>query len=217
MTILFDGKVRTATAISATNPSINYPAENIQHPFLAKRFQGSTSSSVITITLDEAVTIDCFFYALHNLNALTAVLKSDSSLSLIGTPLNIAGTGAPALAAMNSTDVAFIDSNLKNLSVYRWSGSSWSLIGTPLGISGIGIPALCALNSTDVAFIDMTLHNLSVYRWSGSAWSLVGTPLSIAGISIPALAALNSTNVAFIDNTLDNLTTYHFINEPKVS
>jgi hypothetical protein len=85
---------------------------------------------------------------------------------MIGTELNISGVGTqPALAALNSTDVAFIDSSNDDLRIYRWSGSTWSMIGTELNISGIGFPALAALNSTDVAFIDNNNGNLRVYHF----------------------------------------------------
>jgi hypothetical protein len=49
---------------------------------LEKRFQSLASSSVITITLDDSYDIDCFFYGLHNLNALTAVLKNSGGSTL---------------------------------------------------------------------------------------------------------------------------------------
>lgn len=84
MRILFDGKVKLAETITATNSSINYPATNIGHPWLARRFQSTSTSSVITITLDDEYDIDCFFYGLHNLTALTAVFKNLGG-STIGT------------------------------------------------------------------------------------------------------------------------------------
>ena len=126
----------------------------------------------------------------------------------IGESLSITGIGAPALAALDSTHVVFIDSALEELRTYVWSGSAWSLEGSALSISGIGLPALAALDSTHVVFIDNTLAELRTYVWSGSAWSLEGSALSIIGIGAPALAALDSTHVVFIDNTLEKLRTY---------
>ncbi|MBD3216598.1 MAG: hypothetical protein GF311_28545, partial [Candidatus Lokiarchaeota archaeon] len=89
----------------------------------------------------------------------------------VGSDLNISGVGSLALAALNSTDVAFIDSSNDDLRVYRFNGSTWSQVGSDLNISGVGNLALAALNSTDVAFIDSSNDDLRVYRFNGSTWS----------------------------------------------
>ena len=83
---------------------------------------------------------------------------------LLGTGLTITGAGAPALAALNGTDVAFFDDLLESLRVYRFNGSTWSLVGSGLTITGAFAPALAALNGTDVAFIDSTNESLRAYR-----------------------------------------------------
>ena len=82
----------------------------------------------------------------------------------VGSGLSISNTGIPALAALNSTDVAFIDNDIDSLRLYRWSGSSWSQVGSDRSISNTGAPALAALNSTDIAFIDNSNDSLRVYR-----------------------------------------------------
>ena len=82
---------------------------------------------------------------------------------LQGSGLSIPGIGSPALCALNSTTVAFIDSALDELRTYTWSGSAWSLSGSGLSIPGISTPALCALNSTTVAFIDYAIKELRTY------------------------------------------------------
>ena len=86
----------------------------------------------------------------------------------IGTGLSIPNVGITlALAALNSTDVAFIDSYNDVLRVYRWNGATWSQIGTGLSIPNVGITlALAALNSTDVAFIDSDNDVLRVYTFN---------------------------------------------------
>lgn len=85
MRILFDPIIRNYSgSITATNASINYNPNNIKHPFLKKRIQGSTTSQVITIPFDEDQSADCFFYGVHNLSALSAVFK-DSGGSTIDT------------------------------------------------------------------------------------------------------------------------------------
>jgi hypothetical protein len=124
--------------------------------------------------------------------------------SLIGTALSISGAIVPSLAALNGTDVAFIDSGNDELRVYRWSGTSWSMVGSGLAISGSGYPSLAALNGTDVAFIDSSNEQLRTYRWSGSSWSLLGSGFSLPNTEYAALAALNGTDVAFI-NSYHNL------------
>ena len=92
--------------------------------------------------------------------------KNPDVFSLEGSGLSISGIGSLALSSLSSTDVAFIDNNLKELRTYRFNGSTWSLVGSGLSIAGIGTPALTALSSTDVAFIDSTLEELRTYKLS---------------------------------------------------
>ena len=130
---------------------------------------------------------------------------------LVGSGLAISNVGlTPSLAALNGTDVAFIDSANDELRCYRFNGSTWSLVGSGLAISTVGFCALAALNGTDVAFIDATNDELRCYRFNGSTWSLVGYGLVISSAGDPALAALNGTDVAFIDYTNDELRCYRF-------
>ena len=129
----------------------------------------------------------------------------------VGNGLTIATAGLPALAALNSVDVAFIDSGNVSLRTYRFGGqTSWALLGSGLIIASATDPALAALNSTDVAFIDSNNDSLRTYRWNGSIWAQVGSGFAIAGVGVPALAALNSTDVAFIDSVNASLRTYRF-------
>ncbi len=130
---------------------------------------------------------------------------------IVGSALNISGISAPALAALNGTDVAFIDETLEDLRAYQFNGSVWALVSASLNIPGINGPSLAALSSTDVALVAATLDELRTYRLTGSTWAIVGSGLSIPGISSgSALCALNSTDVAFIDSSLDELRTYRF-------
>ena len=88
---------------------------------------------------------------------------------LVGSGLSIGGVGAPALAPLNGTDVAFIDSPNDQLRTYRWSGSAWSLVGSGLDVAGgVSYPALAPLNGTDVAFIDNSNKQLRTYRFAFS-------------------------------------------------
>src|SRR5690606_5067739 len=86
--------------------------------------------------------------------------------SQVGTGLALAHGVIPALAALNGTDVAFIDSTNDELRTYRWNGTTWAQVGTGLAITGAGHPALAALNGTDVAFIDATNGELRTYRFA---------------------------------------------------
>ena len=140
------------------------------------------------------------------------VFFGTTTVSLLGSLDNIAGVGNPALAALNSTDVAFIDHINQDLRTYRWNGSTWTLLGSLDNIATVGTnPALAALNSTDVAFIDSTNDDLRTYRFNGTTWTLLGSLDDIANVDFsPALAALNSTDVAFIDLTNDDLRTYRW-------
>ena len=128
----------------------------------------------------------------------------------IGNDLNIAGIGLPALAALNSTRVAFIDDTNNDLRTYDFDGTDWAQVGNDLNIAGVGVPKLAALSSTRVAFIDGTNEDLRTYDFDGTDWAQVGNDLNIAGIGAPTLAALSSTRVAFIDETNEDLRTYEF-------
>lgn len=131
--------------------------------------------------------------------------------ALQGSGLSIAGIGNIAIAALTSTDVAYIDSTNDQLRTYRWNGSIWAQVGSGLTISGITTPGLAALSSTDVALAATGLGELRTYRWSGSTWSLVGSGLAITGMGVPRLDALNSTDIAFWDGTtIDEIRTYRF-------
>lgn len=81
MRILFKNLFEEATVL-ATNESLNYPVTNLIHPFLRKRFQSTTTTSLITATFTEDQTMDCFFYGFHNLTGLTAVYKDSGGGTL---------------------------------------------------------------------------------------------------------------------------------------
>ena len=66
MRILFDNILLDAT-FSAGEASANYPVTNLAHQFLRKRYQHTASSyDTVTITLDSATDIDCFFAGYSN-------------------------------------------------------------------------------------------------------------------------------------------------------
>lgn len=86
MRILFNELFENASVL-ATNQSLNYPVANIIHPFLQKRFQSTTTSSVITATWTTDQCMSCFFYGFHTLTSLTVVYKN--SVGTIIKTLNI--------------------------------------------------------------------------------------------------------------------------------
>lgn len=82
MRILFNELFENATVL-ATNESLNYPVTNITHPFLQKRFQSTTTSSVITATWTTDQCMSCFFYGFHYLTSLTVVYKNSAGGTLL--------------------------------------------------------------------------------------------------------------------------------------
>lgn len=119
--------------------------------------------------------------------------------------------GRPALATLNSTDVAFYDAALDSLRTYRFDGSAWSVVGSGLSITSNENAALVGLTTTDVAFIDGQNDELRLYRFDGSNWSLVGSGLSIAGVTNDvSMARMNDTDVAFFDTSNAELRYYSF-------
>lgn len=142
--------------------------------------------------------------------------------SIVGSSLLITGSNQMgAIAAMDGTDLAYIDGALDSLRMYRWNGAEWSLLGTALSVSGVAAPAISAMSNTDIAFYDSGNQQLRCYRFdrSSSSWSLVGSGLAIAStVTTAKLATLNATDVALI-NRIDaagvaplrsQLSTYRF-------
>lgn len=129
---------------------------------------------------------------------------------LIGAALAIATVTRPAIAAMTSTRIAFIDSNNDSLRAYDWDGVAPFLVGSGLAITTVGNPTLAGMSSTRVAFYDATNIQLRAYDFNGSTWSLTGSGLSIATGGTGVLAALSSTRVAFFDTTNLSLRAYDF-------
>jgi hypothetical protein len=137
------------------------------------------------------------------------VILQHTSWSLVGSGLTIAGTGAPALAALSSTRVAFFDATLESLRAYDFNGSTWSLVGSGLTITGAGSPALAAMSATRVAYFDDNLDSLRAYDFDGSNWSLVGSGLTLTSQFLD-ITALSSTRIAAVDAPGDVLRAYDF-------
>ncbi len=82
MRYLFVNELLNADSISATNESTNYPATNLIDVFLEKRFQSTGVSSLIIFSWTADISADCFFYAFHNITALSAVFKNSGGSTL---------------------------------------------------------------------------------------------------------------------------------------
>ena len=92
----------------------------------------------------------------------------------IGNGLSLTVGSRSALAGLNSTDVAFIDSLNDKLHCYTFNGTDWTQKGNVLSIASAGTPALASLNSTDIAFIDDTNDELRCYTFDGTNWTQIG-------------------------------------------
>jgi len=170
---------------------------------------GATASTTTTLDFNQSTNRTITFPDITS-TLLSAGDMLRGSAEQVGSDLNIGTVGFPALAALNGTDVAFIDAGNDDLRTYRFNGSTWSQVGSDLNIASANFAALAALNGTDVAFIDNTNDDLRTYRFNGSTWSQVGSDLNIGTVGFPALAALNGTDVAFIDSGNADLRTYRF-------
>jgi hypothetical protein len=137
---------------------------------------------------------------------------STSTWSQTGNSLTISSVGAPALAKLSSSRVAFVDGGNKQLRTYDFDGTTWSQTGNSLTIPSTGaFPALASLSSTRVAFIDGTNQQLRTYDFDGTNWSQTGNSLSIpiSGVRY-RLAGLTSSQVVYHDDTNQQIRTYSF-------
>jgi hypothetical protein len=69
MRILFDNEALNA-AITSYYESANYPASNIIHPFLVKRYQATADSDTITLTFDTEFSASSIFYGFTNATSI---------------------------------------------------------------------------------------------------------------------------------------------------
>ena len=77
MRIINSNKLHNGT-YSATNESLNYPVENLDHPFLSKRFQATEDNSTIQIDLNTPADIDAIAYGLTNATTGSIKLYTES-------------------------------------------------------------------------------------------------------------------------------------------
>lgn len=92
---------------------------------------------------------------------------SGSAWQKIGASLTISGAAVTDIAAMNGSDIVFIDEVYDVFKMYRWSGSAWSQIASA-GSTGVGVngyPTIAVLNGCDFAYLDTTNDSLRTYRF----------------------------------------------------
>jgi len=82
MRILFNNVFENASFL-ATNESLNYPVTNLAHPFLRKRFQSTSTSSVVTASFTSDQVMSCLFYGFHNFTSMTVVFKNSGGSTLL--------------------------------------------------------------------------------------------------------------------------------------
>lgn len=66
MKILFENFALPPTTITAPGQSENYPATNLVHPYLRKRYQTVSGADTITFDLKSDKAIDSFYYGYNN-------------------------------------------------------------------------------------------------------------------------------------------------------
>lgn len=113
MRILADNALDRAT-ITATNESVNYPPENLVHDFLQARMQFvSGTDNTITITFDDPETVNCLFFAYHNLGYMNIKVYAEAVL-LEETQVGVGGLIytedlEDTITFMDGSDEYFID------------------------------------------------------------------------------------------------------------
>jgi hypothetical protein len=121
--------------------------------------------------------------------------------------------GTPALAALNGSDVAFVDFNAApQIKTFRLTDGIWAQVGSSLSVaSAFTYSGLALLNETDMAQSDTGSDLLKTYRWDGFGWAQVGSGLAVPAFSQPpAITAITSAAIAFIDGTNLTLRTYEW-------
>ena len=83
MRILFENIIKDAD-ISSLQESLNYPASNLSHPYIKKRYQSNGSiTDTITILFAEDRSANCIFYGNHNLTDLVIRLKDSGGITIL--------------------------------------------------------------------------------------------------------------------------------------
>jgi hypothetical protein len=128
-----------------------------------------------------------------------------------GNSLNLGSSSSrSAITNLNSSKIAYINEEEKELKTYSWDGTDWSQTGNGLTISDFGYGDITALDGATVAMatIKSGTDELRTYSWDGTDWSQTGNGLSIEMFGGQILATLDSSTIALIEQINEELRTY---------
>jgi len=119
--------------------------------------------------------------------------------------LDIAVTGTSTIInidSLTSDKVAYVDSDNKELRVYKQSGTTWSVIAS-CSVSAYSNIRLATLNSSDIAVVNnATTASVYLYRISGSSISKIEScQETYLGTSIGSISSLNGTDIVAVDTS----------------
>jgi len=116
MKVLFDNKLLTAT-LSAVNASPNYPASNLAHQILKKRYQSVASADTIVAEWAAAVVVNCVYLGYTNAETIEVRLY-DAASALLSTITIIPADLASHFATIADVRKMEIDVEVAAGSVY---------------------------------------------------------------------------------------------------
>lgn len=171
----------------------------------------SLSSSFISI---DSMTSTRIAHVNANGDLLKAFDWDGTDYTQVGSSFSLPSTsfGRLEIAALNATDIVYIDETNWDLTTYRFNGSTWSKIGNSLAITGT--PShweIIAMNSEAITVVDVgntTADIIRSYKWDGTNWTSYGTTFSVGNLSgsaYCAMAKLNSTDFFYLDSYFDNM------------
>lgn len=121
MKLMYNNRLKTAT-ITATNENDRFPVTNLTHQFLEKRFQSTTTSSIVTMELTEDTTISAIALGFHNIDSGTYTLKDSGGSTVLTGSLDV--TYETDITYFGSTECRTIELDLTSLSTLYIGGSS---------------------------------------------------------------------------------------------
>lgn len=121
MKLMYNNRLKTAT-ITATNENDRFPVTNTTHQFLEKRFQSTTTSSVITMELAENATISAIAIGFHNIDSGTYTLKDSGGSTVLTGSLDV--VYETDITYFTATECRTIELELTSLSALYVGGLS---------------------------------------------------------------------------------------------
>jgi hypothetical protein len=106
MKILFDNALQGAT-LTAANESPNYPAENLKHQILKKRYQAVVDEDTIVMEWAAAVVVNCVYVGYTNASAMTLRLydAGDALLKTVSVPAADLAVHFAAVAGVRTAEL----------------------------------------------------------------------------------------------------------------